>query len=276
MHHVKLKNGFTLVEVLVVAPIVILVIGVLISAIIALTGDALVESSKVSLMNDVQNAVDRIESDVKVSGAFLSSNNITVVSPQGYNNATQSFTNVGLPTGEALILNSFATTQNPALSTRKLVYLAGMPNACGSASESQNQVMTYNTVYFVRDNTLWKRNVFTNTYNSRKCPSDSVWQRPSCAPGVTGTLCLGQDEALVTAGNGVSLAIEYYAAPSDATSVAGAKTGTNANRQIAMDSTRTVRVTVSASRMVAGREVSQTISLRIMRLGSLITYTTPI
>lgn len=276
MHHVNIQKGFTLVEVLIVAPIVMLVIGVFISAIIALTGDALVESAKVSLLNDTQNAVDLIENDVKVSGAFLATNNMTVASPQGFNNSTQVFTNVGLSSGEALILNSFATTQNPALSTRKLVYLAGEPNACGSANISQNQTMTYNTVYFVRNNTLWKRNVFTNTYNSKKCASDTVWQRPSCAPGTTGTLCLSQDEALITADGGITLAFEYYSTPSDTTPIAGAKTGTSANRQIAMDTARTVRVTVTANRTVAGRDVSQTLSLRIIRIGSLVTYATPL
>lgn len=71
MHRNK-ENGLTLVEILVIAPIIILLIGTFVAFILQLTGDAVAENARIALLNDVNSSLDRIESDVKLSGAFLS------------------------------------------------------------------------------------------------------------------------------------------------------------------------------------------------------------
>lgn len=269
------KQGFTLIEVLVVAPIVVLVVGTFIAALMYLTGDALTESGKVTLMNNTQAAIDKIESDVKMSGAFLAVNNMTLTSPQGFNDATQNFTNTGLTGGAALILNTFVTDKNPTASDRALVMLANLPNPCNTTNTPQNQVMTMNTVYYVKNGTLWKRTLATNGYAAKACNSAVPWQRPSCTPGLTGAMCLTQDEALLTVNGPISLSIDYYASPSSTSPVVGATSGTDAARQIALDSTRTVRVTINATNTVSGRDVTQNASIRATRVGSLVKYATP-
>jgi type II secretory pathway pseudopilin PulG len=277
MRHNNKMTGFTLVEVLVVAPIVILVIGAFVAGLMYLTGDALLESRKVKLINDTQTVLDRIEDDVKMSGAFLAVNNMTLTTPQGYNDATANFTNVGLSTGPALILNSFVTNSNPQSPSRTLVYIADLPNSCASGSALyQNQIMTMNIVYFIKDNTLWKRTLASANYASKDCAGTTIWQRPSCSPGLSGGVCISQDEALLKVNGTVSLAIDYFDSASSATPLTGATAGTDTARQATLDTAKSIQITVTANATAAGRDVSQQSSLRISRVGSLIKYATPL
>ena len=275
-----LKNraaGFTLIEMLVVAPIVILLIGTIIYAIVQLTGDALSERASAELINDVHSSLDRIESDTKVSGAFLATNNMPLTSPQGSDDSTANFTSVTAG-DDALILNTFVTDANPNDPNRSLVYLANMPNSCASANLEQNQVMTMNTVYFTKANSsgvneLWRRTLAVNGYASRDCSGVTPWQRPSCTPGLTGTMCQAQDELLLS---GVSeFSIEYFNAASDASPSAAAQNTTITTRQTAMDLTDTIQVTLKAEATSAGRDIAQQGTIRVTRVGALITYATP-
>lgn len=199
---------------------------------------------------------------------------MTLTSPQGYNNATQDFTN-NAGTGEQLILNMFVTDKNPANSDRNLVYLANMPNACASANFGQNQVMTMNVVYFVKDNTLWRRTLAVDNYASKACAGATMWQRPSCAPGQVSTMCSTQDEKLIYATQGITLTVNYYASPSSTSPVAAAKSGSDSTRQSAMDTAKTVGVTIQANNTTAGRAYTQQGLIRVSRVGSLVKYATP-
>jgi Tfp pilus assembly protein PilE len=152
---VKTSNrGFTLVEMLVIAPIVILAIGAFVTVIVSMVGEVLVSRSSNNLAYNVQDALNRIEQDVKLSSGYLAQNSITLdaANDQGYDDDAANFTNVGLASGSALILNAFATTGNPLSTTSSLVYLTGQPNACASSQISDNTPMTYNIVYYIRDN----------------------------------------------------------------------------------------------------------------------------
>ena len=62
--------GFTLIEVLVVAPMVILMLGTIIAMLVNLSSSAMRASAQASLQNDVLAALDMIEQDVKLSTAI--------------------------------------------------------------------------------------------------------------------------------------------------------------------------------------------------------------
>tara|TARA_Y100001949_G_scaffold154125_1_gene141528 strand:- start:262 stop:1104 length:843 start_codon:yes stop_codon:yes gene_type:complete len=276
--HLKNKSaGFTLIEMLVVAPIVILLIGTIIYAIVQLTGDALSERASAELINDVHSSLDRIESDTKVSGAFLATNNMPLTSPQGSDDSTANFTSVTAG-DDALILNTFVTDANPNDPNRSLVYLANMPNSCASANLEQNQVMTMNTVYFTKVNAsdvneLWRRTLAVSGYTSRDCSGVTPWQRPSCTPGLSGTMCQAQDELLLS---GVrEFSIDYFNAASDTSPSANAQNSNTTTRQTAMDLTDTIQVTLKAESTSAGRDIAQQGTIRVTRVGALITYATP-
>ena len=61
------QPGFTLVEMLVVAPIVILVVGGIVALLIALVGDVLIARERNSMAYNTQDALNLIEQDVRLS-----------------------------------------------------------------------------------------------------------------------------------------------------------------------------------------------------------------
>ena len=278
MHHKNSKAGFTLVEMMIIAPIVILVIGTIVYSIVQLTGDAIAARSSAILIGTVQTALDRIEADTELSGAFLAKNNMTLSTPQGYNNGVQNFTSVS-DNGSMLILNTFVTDSNPATPSRGLVYLANQPYSCTDDKLAQNQVMTMNTVYFTKVdpatqlNELWRRTLAVYNYGTKDCAGVTPWQRPSCSPGTTGSLCTTQDDKLVS---GVTdFSVQYYNLASDTTEAVNSQSPVDATRQTALDSVTAVKITLKASVTSAGREIVQQGVVRVSRAGTLVKYATP-
>lgn len=271
-------SGFTLVEMMIVAPMLILIIGTIIVSIVTLTGESLAEGGRAQLINDVQDSLDRIEVDVQSSGAYLSTNNFDLTSPQGLNDATQKFVSISATGNDSIILNSFFTSANPSLSSRSLVYLPNTPFACGDASLGQNQAMTMNIVYFVKNSALWRRTVATSTYASKTCPGVTTWQQPNCAEALMSTntsLCKAQDELLLTGVEPSDFKVDYYLSASDTTPEASAEVSDPDTRQVAIDKTSTLQVTLKGSKSIAGRDITQQGTIRVTRTGSIVKYATP-
>ena len=270
-------GGFTLVEVLVIAPVVLLIIAAFVGMVIRLSGDALSARAANTLAYTIQDALDTIERDVRYSGAFLAQTNVAIIAPQGRAGDTTPFTNITPDASAALILNAYATTDSPVSETRQLIPLPDLPVSCTDPAVGTNQPLTYNIVYFIRDNTLWRRTIMPSNYTSKGCNSLQPWQRPSCAPGaslVAPSFCRIVDVRLV---EGVmSLELAYSAAPGGP-AVDAATTGvTPGDRQTALDTTSSVRVTITATSSVAGRDVSRVGSLSATRLGDHNAAVTPV
>ena len=259
--------GFSLVEMLIVAPIVILMIGIFVSAIVSMTGDVLSTRGSNALAFNVQDALDRIAADVKLSGGLLATNNIPLSAPQGYNNDTTNFHNADATNGTMLILNTYATTNNPQNSTQSLLYMSGQPYACNSTQIKQNPPVMFNIVYFIKNSTLWRRVIAPANYATVGCVGGSVgvpWQQPSCYPGISGTICKTQDQKLVEGVAASGFSINYYSSPNTTTvnSIAGDNTKSDSIRSAALQTTGTVSVTITATGKVAGRDISQTGTVR--------------
>ena len=266
------KRGFTLIEMLIIAPIVILMIGIFISAIVNMTGDVLSTRASNSLSYNIQDALNRIESDVTSSGAFLATNDIALVSPQGYDDNTGVFKN-SISTGPMLILKTYTTNINPQNSARNIVYMSGQPNACSSSLYNQNQPLMMNTIYFIKNNTLWRRVVAPANYANAGCITNvgtplattgAPWQRPSCTPTVSGTMCPTKDEELVD--NVDSFSVSYYTTPHSTTENTIASDPTHIYsdnvRFAALQASSTVSVTINSSNTIAGRSISQSGTIR--------------
>ena len=159
------SRGFTLIEMLVIAPIVILAIGAFLAVIISMTGEVIATRASNTMVYNVQDALDRIEEDVKQAAGFLPTNiGLVANSAQGYNDDGTSFTNVGGASGTSLILNMVATRQNPLETDYNYVYLRDQPDPC---SDPHNNIpLTYNIVYFVKNDTLWRRTIMPANYNN--------------------------------------------------------------------------------------------------------------
>lgn len=281
----RLTSGFTLIEMMVIAPIVILLIGSFVALIVNLTGEVLSARGLNTLTHDVQDALNRIEQDAKLSTTYLAVNNIDVsTTKQGYGGTTSTgsttkFTNID-KTGSggsnaSIILNSLVTNDNPISSTAGLVYLANKPNDCSNFSEySKNTPMTMNIVYFVDSNkTLWRRVIMPSNYTtaSVRCGA-APWQIPSCINGyVPASLpfCKSNDERLIDGVDPADFKFGYYAT---ASSVSEDPTASNQAinddtiRNTALQSTPTLQVSITSRKTIAGREISRSASLRVTRL----------
>ena len=254
--------GFTLVEVLVVAPVILLTIAAFIGIIITLTGEALVARSSNALTYDTQEALNMMEEDVRMSSAFLATNKWAVPSPYGYNNATQGFMNASSATGTMLILNSTATAG--VGSGRAPVWRNNQPNPCGASNVSQNATMPINVIYFVKDGSLFRRTL-TPPFYGDACTTPT--QIATCHPSVTSG-CQVRDTRVLD--DVSSLAIQYFSTASAPSPSADASnpSQTDSARQTALNSTNTALITLTAGKSVAGRDVTYSGTVRATRAGS--------
>jgi type II secretory pathway pseudopilin PulG len=212
----KSMSGFTLIEMLVVAPFVILLIGATISIISTLTGDSLKVVSKNEKVYEVQDALEVIEaySERARQGFETTSTPSPLTSPQGQNSGTSGFSS----SASTLVIQIPATTENPFSSSRRILYT---DNLCTT-------VYPVYLVYFLDNGTLYERTVRgggTSGYSinsSNTCVSSTPWQRGSCKSGDTGTVCLKTDEALAT--DVTSFAITYPAPTTAKVSLTTSKT----------------------------------------------------
>lgn len=274
------SKGFTLVEMLVVAPIVILFIGGMIYLLVSLTGETLASRSEDALAYDLQQAFTRIEEDIETSERFLAATNIPLASTgQGYGdttttNSTTNFTNITVGGGSpaSLILQSYALNGNPSNPATRPVYLANSPFDCSNpANYSGNTAMFINVVYFTdTSGTLWRRTLMPASYNSGSYICGAVpWQLPSCITGYAAsrTFCKTSDEKIA---EGATFSFAYYTSASSSTpnSTATSSGATEAARNTALLSTKTVRVTLSTEKTVAGRDISQSGTAYMTRISN--------
>ncbi len=240
VHKRSNKSGFTLVEIAVVAPIVILVIGTFIFAVIKMTGDVMATRAADILANDIQDSLNKIDYDMKIGGVYLNTS-ITPSPPQGSSNDATAFlttiTNGTATNNLPLIINTYATTDNPLATTKNLVYKN--PSSCTNATTP----MMFNTVYFVDSNKiLWRRTIAPTDYNNGCDASTKTaitpWQLPSCAPSITGAICKAQDTKLVSGIEDSGFIINY------------GKIGT-------VDKPGAITVKITSTSKVAGRDITQ-------------------
>lgn len=243
--------GFTLIEMLIIAPIIIIFIGVMIVMISSVTGDSLQAREKNAMAYNVQNALDLIETSGSRSATYPASTG-TLTSPQGSNGSTAAFTvannDSSSTDNDVLIIKTPATTTNPINSNKGLIYY-NSPNSCASANVSENNYYPVTTVYFVSGGSLWQRTILPATGT----PCSTPWQRASCAESqpLTGT-CKAHDERLVTDVN--SFSVQYLKANGTP------ETAANANKA------KSVNVTISTGKLVAGKTIAYTGSTRSVAL----------
>lgn len=277
------QKGFTLVEMLVVAPVVILAIGAFLAVIINMTGEVLASRASNVMTYTTQDALLRIEQDIKQSTTFLAQNNITLdatgtANPQGYSTDETAqytpFKNTGGAMGNALILNMLATDKNPVAGDASVVYLANQPNACGSAQTNRNIPLTMNVVYYTRVengvNSLFRRTIMPKNYTVTSFRCTTPWQLPSCNARANGamvhTFCKTLDEKLVDNVTSDGFNIGYYTTANTTLPDPTAVTGTDAARANSLQTNTSARVTIKSSRAVAGRDVVHESAIRATRL----------
>jgi len=246
----KKINGFTIVEMLIIAPIVILVIGTFIYTVVKMTGDVMATRAANTLAYNLQDTLNRIEQDISLSKEFLLATNIIVQSPQGLNNDNSTIT--GSLNNPPLILNTYTTVGNPLSADRSLVYIKSMPYDCIDTLKVKNIALMSNTVYFIDSSkTLWRRVIMPNSYSTIGCAEP--WQKPSCKESyINPTTCRVADIKLLE--NVSAFTINFYLNQYVLSNPISIPNATSASIKITVDT------------QAAGRSMSQSGTIRASKL----------
>ena len=253
------QSGFTLVEMLVIAPLVLIVIAGLISAMVAMIGDSLIANSRVNTAYSLQDSLSQIEQDTRVATNFMGVFSY-LSSPQGRDGLSGAF---NYNSKEDLILTQQATTTSPYNTTRDLVYYADQPAACGSGDMSGNRTLAVRVIYFLVNNTngtktLWRRTIVNpwdvNSTHDGNTVCGTPWQRDSCPQGSTisntpSSNCQSVDQKMLD--NVTDFTPTFYDSWGD----------------VVTDPTQadTVSVSITVQQNVSGKTISQTSVIRANR-----------
>lgn len=264
---------------LVVAPLAIITVAVVVTAMVSMIGDSISSYTRAENSYDIQNTLDRIEKDARISSGFIGTFS-AIPAGQGRNaddssnklDATKFDATVA--TSNDLILNQTASTSNPYDSARNIVYYAKQPNDCNTSTTYLNRPLSVKVAYFaVKDpspattSTLWRR-VFVPPYNQNasvdtQTVCDSPWQRPSC-PTLVNANCKAIDERLLS--NVTNFAVTYYDASGNAIA-ASAKTNDSLRNAV------NVKVDIKVQEKSAGNSVETSGTARATRTNGVVDQT---
>ena len=246
-------RGFTLVEVLVISPILILTIGGFVYVLTNIISDALVVRDTNGMIYDTQTALDRIEQDARLSTQFLTTSG-TLPSPQGSDNnfaGTAAFTSGS----NVLIMSTLSTSANPLNPARQVVYFT-TPNPC-DITQVYNAPLLTTVIYYINNGSLYRR-TYVPPWTTTSGPNqvcNAPWQQNSCSPGYTNTTqCQTSDAKLMD--NISSLTVAYCSSAGDTTCTTAATSAT------------TISATITASKTTAGQPVTNTATLRASKLNN--------
>ena len=234
------QRGFTVVEMLVAIPIIVVVVGVLVAALVGLLSSIVISNQRGALTYAMEDALDQIEQDVRLA--------TKVESKAVAANWAQHFAG-----DNVLILTQYATDRNPSDTQRELIYLNSQAKLYRT-----NNPLTVKVVYFVQGTTLWRRTIVPSQYEfSATNPSNNTmcgqpWQQSTC--NYTGGPCKALDTRVA---NNVSSVRFGYA------------TGFNqAASTTPNDSTTVVSATVDIAALSTGQTIHARGSMQARRINN--------
>jgi type II secretory pathway pseudopilin PulG len=255
MEKLKEQAGFTIIEVVVIAPMILLTMSAVVASMITMINTQSSSRAKMDIIQSQQTALSTIETDATLASQFLHAIDSSFSDAYGPDSAGSSWT-IGSSSSSTqnLIMRAYATDTSPKDPTKTAVYIDDM--GCSSPDIYANPALTTNIIYFVRDNTLYRR-VLTDTSKST-CAAQ--FQRQSCPPDIASPVasCKAKDSALLA---GVSsFKIDYFAGPNDSTSL-------NAySSNDLVETATTVNITITNTRVSSGETISRSTSMRISKL----------
>jgi len=263
----KSTAGFTLIEIGIIVPILILTILVLFDALFAMIQSSNMERTKINMSYDRQIAITNIESDVVLSSTFL-----PVLDPSSMNDVYKPTTNGNkwsyLGSGASkrvLILKTYSTTKNPLDSSRRPVFIGNpLDELCNATNIYFNDVLQYNVIFFVENNNLYRRRIVDAA--TQTC--EPQYQKQSC-PSVVDlgaaqhSSCKADDELL--ARDVSNFTVAYYASKSDTAPIDVYATGADPNLvTTAVDA----EISVTITKKTSGKTMTDTSKLRLSKLNT--------
>ena len=174
-HFKSSQAGFTLIEILIVSPIMMVTIIITMSLLFSQYGQLTQQGAQVNLNVEAQNIVFSMQDDIFFANSFNQSKNDNLVDahqPSGgwqYNSNPPTF-----------IISTPALTANRRSADRQVVYVN--TEGCDASVLEENSVLYNNIIYFRSGNTLYKRVLGTpsgmstcgTNYMKQTCPAASA------------------------------------------------------------------------------------------------------
>jgi Tfp pilus assembly protein PilV len=168
-----LQSGFTLIEVLILSPILMVTVVLLMSYLFNQYGQLTQQGALINLQTEAQNIVFSMQDDLFFARSFESNKNTNLTDTYQPSGGWKSNT-----TPPTLIISDVALTTNRRSATRIPVYI----NTYGCSPQAtleQNDELFQNTIYFVSGTNLYKRilsapstlSICGTPFQKQTCPS---------------------------------------------------------------------------------------------------------
>lgn len=234
------SRGFTLVELLVISPIIMVVTVAMVTFLFNMYGQVVKQDGQLNLQVESQNILFGLQDDLWYANQFTSDLNGGLVDTYqpggGWTNST---------TPPTLIISTTALTKNRRDANRQPVYIN--ESTCTPADgNGDNSVLYNNVIYFASTTNLYKRTVSAPTslatcgvsYYKQTCPSNHT--SPTCKADVLLTNHLS------------SFAVVYY--------------DVNNNTTTNPESAQSIKVTIGLHDVAYAEDIYATTSLRLRKL----------
>ncbi len=169
------SKGFTLIEVLIMAPIIMVTIIIIMSFLFNQYGQLTQQGAQINLNVEAQNIVFSMQDDIFYANAFVDDLNSNLVDSHQPSGGWD-----GTTTPTTLLISTPAMTQNHRSASRQPVYINTV--GCGSSVLEDNDALYNNIIYFSSGTTLYKRIVSApstlatcgTSFLKQTCPAASV------------------------------------------------------------------------------------------------------
>ncbi len=216
------EEGLTIVELAIVVVIIGIVFPIFSVLLVNTYRDSYVSDNKVKSSSMTIQALAYIDDTVRSSSSFLTTTASPYTDVYGANNlgssGGQAWSYKGTSaSNRVLITQNYATTVNALNTGRQPVFKNTPEFNCTTQMYYQPQ-LEYVTIFFVKDNTLYRRILTDNT--SSLCAGNVQQQKRTCPPyiatGSRDASCQANDEILAT--NVSSFSTAYFQVTQDGTS----------------------------------------------------------
>lgn len=262
------ERGFTLVEVAVVVPMIIMIIVGILALLITLVRSNVVQSTRNALVNDTRLTMSSLEKDVTASSQFFAST-LPSLTYKDYNEPGLSGTyktNGTLASGASstnlntLFIQSYNQIVDPqdTTGTKVIPAFKGTPPCSGSIVSQPTNIIPTAVLYFVNNGTLYRRTIIDKT---NPTPCGALLIKQACPTGTDSNVpaCTSKDVALL---NNVSqFKVDYYLNASDS-AIMNAYV---ASPSPTIDQAKAIGVSITTSTTASGTNVSHSSSLRMTR-----------
>jgi type II secretory pathway pseudopilin PulG len=257
-------DGFTLVEVGIIMPMLIVIVIGLFGVLFAMIHSSAIEKVNIAITYDAQKVLTAFEGDASLTSAFLPTSDTTVADPYKPTTNGNQWSYLGDATTSAtrvLMMRVYNTSTNPYSTTRTPSYLSAL--GCTESTIYLNSVLQYDVIYFVSGSNLYRRTDIDTTqatcltpYQKQSCPSLDTLGLSS-----RDAACVVDDELI--AKDVTAFSVDYFASDSETVPLDVYSTGADPDL---VTTATTVVITTTITRKAYGDNLTGSSTIRVSRL----------